>query len=284
MRNWLNNEYVVLTGASSGIGKALCKALILRCGARVIGIGRKEAKMHALQEELGEAADRFSYALFDVGERAAWQTFAQGLAERGIAPILLVHNAGTFPAFQKVRNVDSAIFERVMQVNYFSVVYGTEALLPLLKRDGEILPSIVNISSSAALCTVVGTAAYSASKAAIKGYTEALQMEEKGRTHVGIVFPGTTATELFADDPNTQNSALDYVAMPAEKMAKKILKKILAKRRRATLGWDAKCMNAVAKIAPVKGLFLIRWVMKISHSKVFSNVFREEWGEKGRKM
>lgn len=283
MKNWLQNEYVVVSGASSGIGRALCKALILRCGARVIGIGRKEEKMQTLREELGSYADQFTYSLFDVAEKAAWQHFADGLKGAGIAPILLVHNAGIFPAFQTVRHADSATFERVMQVNYFSVVYGTEALLPILKRDGKTLPAIVNISSSAALCPVVGTAAYSASKAAIKGYTEALQMEEKGRTHVGIVFPGTTATDLFADDPNTKNSALDYVAMPAEKMAKKILKKILARKRRATLGWDAKCMNLVAKIAPVRGLFLIRGVMKISHSKVFCEVFKEEWGEKRRK-
>ncbi|MBO4939446.1 MAG: SDR family NAD(P)-dependent oxidoreductase [Clostridia bacterium] len=280
MKNWLQNEYVVLSGASSGIGRELCKLLIEKYGANVIGIGRKEEKMQTLKTELGENAERFTYSLFDVGEKTAWQNFAQDLKNKGIQPILLIHNAGMFPSFQTVRDMPSSTFERIMNVNYFSIVYGTEALFPFLKRTENTKPGIVNVASSAALCTVVGTSAYSASKAAIKGYTEALQMEEKGKTYVGLICPGTTATELFDGDANTKNSALDLIAMPAAKMAKKIARKIYKKCKRAVLGWDAKCMNWVAKIAPVKGLFLIRWVMKISHSKVFSNVFKDERSKK----
>ena len=72
---------------------------------------------------------------------------------------------------------------------------------------------------------------------------------------------------------NTKNSALDKLAMPAEKMAKKIAKTILRRRKRAILGWDAKMMSFTAKIAPVCGLRIIRNVMKSSKSKVFSEVF-----------
>ena len=151
-----------------------------------------------------------------------------------------------------------------------------ESISPLLQNNGKHLPAIVNVASSAALCTVVGTGAYSASKAALKAYTEALALEEKGKKYVGLMCPGTTATDLFRADENTQNSALDILAMPASKMAKKIARKILKKRRRAVLGWDAKMMNFTAKLMPMKGLFLIRWVMKISKSKVFINVFDEE--------
>jgi short-subunit dehydrogenase len=269
----LQDDYVILSGASSGIGKELCKLLINKYGAKVIGIGRREEKMLAMQEELGANAHRFSYQLFDVGEKSAWQNLAQSLSQKGIQPIALINNAGMFPSFCRVADTSSATVERVMQVNYFSIVYATESLLPLLKREGKRVPAIINVASSAALCTVVGTSAYSASKAAIKGYTEALQMEEKGNTHVGLICPGTTATELFDGDPNTKNSALDLVAMPAQKMAKKIARKILKKSKRAVLGWDAKCMHWTAKLAPVKGLALICWVMKISKSKVFSNVF-----------
>jgi short-subunit dehydrogenase len=126
---------------------------------------------------------------------------------------------------------------------------------------------------------VVGTAAYSASKSAMKGYTESLQMEKKKGRYVGIVYPGTTATELFRNDKNTENSALQKIAMQPEKMAKKIARVIYKKRKRAVLGWDAKLMNLTAKIAHVRGLALIAWVMKKSKSKVFSNVFNET--EKG---
>ena len=276
MRNWLNNQTVILTGASGGIGKQLCKILINKYGANVVGIGRSEEKMLALKEELGDRACQFSYYLFDVSKRENWQRFALGLSKENIAPTLLINNAGAFPTFAKTLQTPSSTMEEIMQNNYFSVVYAVESLHALLKPNGKCTPGIVNISSSAALCSVVGTSAYSASKAALKGYTEALQLEEKAKKYIGIIYPGTTKTDLFRKDENTKNSALDIVATSAEKMAKKIAKKIIKRKKRAVVGWDAKLMNITAKLMPVKGLFLIRGVMKGSKSKVFNNVFNEE--------
>ncbi len=284
MKNWLENEYVILTGASGGIGRALCKRLVEKYRAKVIGIGRREEKMLSLIRELGENGSRFSYALFDVGEEKAWQNFAAELVEKGIRPRLLINNAGIFPTFNKTLKTPTETIENVLRVNYLSVVYGVATFAPLLvfsnecKKNGKPkhLPAIVNIASSAALCSVVGTAAYSASKSAIKGYTEALQLEEKGKKYVGIIYPGTTATELFRNDEHTKNSALNKIAMPADKMAKKIARKILKKRKRAVVGWDAKLMNWTAKWMPVKGLSMIAGVMKASKSKVFTEVFKEE--------
>ena len=275
MRNWLKDKYVVLSGVSGGIGKELCKLLICRYGARVIGIARSEEKIKRLQEELGDKAEWLQYHLFDVSERQNWLTLANTLKEQGIHPNLLINNAGAFPTFSRTLETDVQTVERIIKTNYLSTVYAISALSPLLLGDKKDKRAIVNVCSSSALCAVVGTAAYSASKAAIKGYTEALQMEEKGRTYVGILYPGTTQTELFRDDENTQNSALQKIAMPAEKMAKKMAKAILKKKKRAIIGWDAKCMNFMAKLMPVKGLALIAWVMKISKSKVFTEVFKE---------
>lgn len=273
MRNWLQNEYVILTGASSGIGKQLCLLLIRKYGAKVIGIGRNEEKMQRLIQELGDDALSFSYRLFDVGKKENWVEFRQYLENLEISPVLLINNAGVFPTFSKSLNVAPEIDERIIQNNFLSVVYACKKLVPALKNSGKRIPALFNISSSAALCTVSGTAAYSASKAAVKAFSEALQMEEKGRLHIGVIFPGTTATALFDEDENTKNSALDKIAMPANKMAKKIAKAILKRKKRAVVGWDAKLMSFVAKVAPVKGLALIRWVMKTSKSKVFTNVF-----------
>ena len=275
MHNWLNGKYGVLTGASGGIGRELCKILVCKYGAKVIGIGRNEEKMLSLQSELGEKKDAFTYALFDVGNRKEWEKFALNLQEKGISPNLLINNAGAFPTFARAVDNSPEIAETIIRTNYLSIVYATNALYPLLVGTKKDKKAIVNIASSAALCSVVGTSAYSASKGAVKGFTEALQMEEKGHAYIGAIYPGTTATGLFDGDKNTKNSALDLVAMPASKMAKKIARKIVRKKKRAVVGWDAKCMSALARIAPVKGLFLIRGVMKISKSKVFKNVFPE---------
>lgn len=275
MKNWLQDKTIVLTGASGGIGRQLCKLLVQKYGATVIGIGRSEEKMQSLCQELSAFENKFSYYLFDVSQRENWQNFKEELLQKGIDVHLLINNAGIFPSFQTVSNTSAETFEKVLQVNYLSSVYAVETLYSLLTGDKKDKPAIVNISSSAALCTVVGTAAYSASKAALKGYTEALQMEEKGKKYIGIVYPGTTATELFRSDENTKNSALDIVAMPADKMAKKIARRIVRKRKRNIVGWDAKLMNLTAKCMPVVGLSLIRGVMKASKSKVFKNVFHK---------
>lgn len=274
MKNWLKGQYVVLSGASSGIGKELCKLFITKYGANVIGIGRNEAKMQALQAELGAFSAQFSYVLFDVSDKNGWAQLKERLVQKAIHPILLLNNAGMFAPFQTITRSSVEDMEKVLNVNFRSTLYAVDAISPLLQGKDKHLPAIVNVSSSAALCTVVGAGAYSASKAALKSYTEALAMEEKGKKYVGYICPGTTATELFNADENTHNSALDLVAMPAKKMAKKMARKILKKRRRAVLGWDAKLMNFTAKIMPVKGLFLIRGVMKVSKSKVFTNVFQ----------
>ena len=273
MKNWLKNKTVVLTGASGGIGRELCKLLVKTYGAHVIGIGRSEEKMLSLQDDLKDAAGEVSYRLFDVGQATAWSSFANELQNEVGEVAVLIHNAGMFPTFDKCLQLPTDTIEKVMQTNYFSAVYGTKALAPLLCEQN---PSIVFICSSSALCTVAGTSAYSASKSAMKGYAEALQMEERGKKSVTIIYPGTTATELFRDDVNTKNSALDLVAMPAQKMAKKIVRRILRRRRRAVLGLDAKLMNFTAKCFPVLGLSLIAKVMKASKSKVFQNVYDYE--------
>ena len=273
MRNWIKDKYIILTGASSGIGRELCKILIHKYEANVIGVGRNEGKMLSLAQELGEHKEKFSYRLFDVCDANAWREFKAFLEVEKINPILLINNAGAFPTFQKALRTTQSTYEWIMQTNYFSVLYAVELISPILQGEGKHLPAIVNVSSSASLCTIAGTSAYSASKAALRSYTEALQMEEKGRIYVGLICPGTTATELFSRDEHTKNSALDIIAMPASKMAKKIARKILKKKKRAVLGWDAKFMNWTAKIAPVKGISLISWVMKTSKSKVFSEVY-----------
>lgn len=273
MKNWLKDKWIVLSGASSGIGRELCKILIERFGAKVFGIGRNEEKMLSLKNELGENAERFDYALFDVSKREEWEHFKARLLQNNIKPCLLINNAGAFTTFNTILKTPAETFKRIMQTNYFSIVYAVETFSPILVGDEKHKPAIVNIASSASLCTVAGTAAYSASKAAVKSYTEALALEEKGGKYVGLICPGTTATDLFDGDKNTKDSALRFIAMPAQKMAKKIAKKILKKKRRAVVGWDAKLMNFTTKIMPVKGLFLIRGVMKASKSKVFTEVF-----------
>ena len=270
MKNWLYNKTIILSGASGGIGNELAKLLVRKYNASVIGLARSEEKLRALQEELG---DNFSYRVMDVSIKESWQRLKNDLQEKNIHPILLINNAGVFPPLQKGISSPSEVVEKTLQTNFLSAVYGIEAISPLLVGEGKYKPAIVNISSSAALCAVVGASAYSASKAALKNYTETLQLEEKGKKYIGIIYPGTTSTELFRNDANVQNSSMGKIAMPASKMAKKIAKRILKRKKRSVIGIDAKFMYALARVMPVKGPALICKVMKISKSRAFTNVF-----------
>ena len=271
MKNWLKDKWIVISGASSGIGRELTKILIERYGAQVYGIGRREEKMLSLKEELGNLSCRFSYALFDVADKDAWRGFASLLSGQNICPVLTVNNAGQFPEFGRLESLGSETVERILRVNFLSAVYSAEVLLPYMQGGG-----MLNICSSSALCPVVGTAAYSASKSALKGFTEALALEYRGRAYVGIFFPGATNTDLFMNDQQTKDSVLQKFATSPQKMAKKVAKKLYRKRRRAVIGADAKGMAFLTWLMPVKGPALISFVMKKSGSKVFKNVFSKD--------
>ena len=82
--DWLNGKTVIVTGASGGMGAGIAATLIKKHNCRVVGVARNEAKMLKFIEELGPMyKDQFSYKLFDVSSREAWENFAAELAEVG---------------------------------------------------------------------------------------------------------------------------------------------------------------------------------------------------------
>ena len=116
---YLKGKKILLTGASSGIGREMAKQLVLRYGASVIGIGRNEEKLQALQAELGE---RFSYCAMDVSVKENWISLAQKLKTEGAGIDLLINNAGMFPQFTRVEDMTSEQISQVMDVNFYACV------------------------------------------------------------------------------------------------------------------------------------------------------------------
>ena len=100
-KNWLDNKTVIVTGASSGMGKGITERLIKEHGCKVLGVARSEKKMEALVAELGEYASQFSYQLFDVSVRENWENYVAYLNENGIKPDVLINNAGILPKFDR---------------------------------------------------------------------------------------------------------------------------------------------------------------------------------------
>ena len=173
---WLQGKTVVVTGASGGMGAGIAATLIKKHDCTVIGVARNEKKMLKFIEELGpQYASKFSYKLFDVSVRENWESFAEELKADGTKVDVLVNNAGILPKFKRFDRYSYDEIERAMNINFFSCVYSVKTMLPMLLESST--PAIIDIDSSAALMTLAGTSMYSASKAARKGFTEALRVE-----------------------------------------------------------------------------------------------------------
>lgn len=182
----------VVTGASSGLGEATARLLVAEHGARVVLVARREDRLQALAAQLPGA----TYVAADLTDPRAADAIRHHLVEQhGGRLDLLVNNAGaawrsTFAdgGFENV--------QRTMAVNFDAVLRLTEALLPMLRANAP--SAIVNVSSTAARVTRAGSAAYSASKAALAAWSDGLHLEEAPHgVHVGVVLPGFIATEGF---------------------------------------------------------------------------------------
>ena len=272
--NRLKNAHVIITGASDGIGKELTLTLVNKYDCFVLGIARNKEKLEAVKSALGDKSENFSYLSADVSDLNFWKSLSATLLQQDSVFDCLINNAGVMPPFEFVADQDEGVFERTVAVNLAGVYYATRALIPVLRKSKRA--SIINISSSASLCPVGGTAIYSATKAGVKAFTEALNAEEKNML-VSYVCPGFTKTNLFRDTNGFFDSKLvSAMTTPVEKMAKKIIKGIIKGKRRMIFGTDAKLMNFLHSVAPVGASPFILSILKKSGDKAFDKMFKKE--------
>ena len=271
MKKFLSGASVIVTGASSGLGRIMVRQLIEKYDCTVLGIARSYDALISLIEELGDKKDKFSFLTFDISSREKWNEFAQNIDENTQYDIL-INNAGIMPEFKKATDYDELEFERVIEINLLGAYYSTKALLPHLKRGGRC--GVVNISSSSALCPLAGTSAYSASKSALKAFSECVSAEEGKSVYIGYACPGFTKTNLFRSSDGFYDSKLiSSLCSNAEKMTAKILKGINKRKRRMIFGADARLMQFFYNIAPTLAAPTIRKVMEKSSIAVFDKMF-----------
>jgi short-subunit dehydrogenase len=182
-------------------------------------VGRREERLRALAAELGP--ERVGFVAVDLlDEHAPEQIRNFVLAEHGRLE-LLVNNAG---AAWRARFADGGWenVKRTMEINFDAQVRLTEALLPLLR---EAAPSaIVNVSSTAGRVARAGSGAYSASKFALAGWSDALWAEERPHgVHVGLVLPGFIATEGFPQSELTAKPWTRWIVSTPDRAAEAIL-------------------------------------------------------------
>jgi short-subunit dehydrogenase len=185
-----------VTGASSGIGEAAARRLAREPDAHLVLVARREDRLNALAKELGSPATVIAVDLTDQDAPARIKDTLTSEHQGRLH--LLVNNAGaswrgTF-ADEGWANV-----ERHMRLNFEAPVRLTEALLPLLREAAKTgKAAIVNVASTAGRVSRPKAGAYSASKFALIGWSDALYGEERANgIHVGLVLPGFIATEGF---------------------------------------------------------------------------------------
>lgn len=267
----LYGKNVIITGASGGLGREMVKLLVKKYCCRVIGIARNEQKMQTLCSELAELSYRFSYRLFDVSDADKWREFAEELENISFDAEVLINNAGILPQFTRFGKYSDDEIAAGMNINLNSVIYSMRIFLPQFEQKGNT--AIINISSSDALCPIAGTSVYSAGKSAIKALSEVMREEYRGKIYIPAVCPGFIRTDIMKNQAHNNSSIIDIVSMPANKAAKKILKRVNYCRSIIVTGVDAHFMSIAYRIAPVWSQRLINFIFRASKLDLFSEIY-----------
>ncbi len=272
-KNWLKDKTIVITGASGGLGFSIAKTLIFNYNCKVIGIGRNRVKMLSAIESLGDKRDNFSYHLFDVSVKENWLDFYDYLIKNDIKVDLLLNNAGFMLPFAKFDKYSDQEVDEIIKTNFLSVITATKALFPLIKQSKT--PAIVNISSAAGLCAVVGESMYCATKFAVKGFTETLQQDYRKEIYVAGVYPGFIKTDILnRQNGKAKDSKLVSKFMyPLDKATKKIVKSIAKRKKRIVFGFQGRTISLMSRLFPKTAPTIIAKVLKASKLDMFEQAF-----------
>ena len=257
---------MIVTGASSGIGQALA-AEALKGGYRVVLAARNREAMQAWAGQLGMPEHQYLIVQADVTLKADCQRLIEEAVRRFGRIDVLVNNAG-ISMRALFADLDLGVVERLMQVNFWGMVYCTHYALPyLLESRG----SVVGVSSIAGYKGLPGRSAYSASKFAMHGFLESLRIENLNKgLHVLIACPGFTASNIrktaLAADGSQQGESprSEERMMQADEVARHMLTAISKRTHRLVLTGQGKltvCLN--------------KWFPKLVDRLVFNHMAKE---------
>jgi short-subunit dehydrogenase len=240
---------VLVTGASSGIGRATAEAFA-RAGASVVLTGRNLERLKEVAEQAGRTEGKLVVLSLDVTNREqVFSVVDQAAKELGRLDIL-INNAGIGQCLPLVelRWEDA---QRIVDTNVMGIVHAIQAAIPILRKQGG--GQIVNIASTAGWKGIPMMSVYCATKFAVRGLSEALRMElKKDSIEVITVNPGTTDTDFF--NRSVVNSKGFWLKRPwfhsAESVAKAVLRACARHQREVVLTPEGKMMVFINKIAP----------------------------------
>lgn len=263
----VNNKTIVVTGAGSGIGREL-SLLLLQKQANVVGIDINPLALAETQEIAGVGDDRFKAFALDITDKARVDNLPGEVMVHFGSVDGIINNAGIIQKFKSVNDLTIEEINRVMNVNFYGMVYMTKAFLPLFLERPEA--HIVNISSMGGFIPFPGQTIYGAAKAAVKILTEGLYAELKGtQVKVTVVHPGAVITNI------TQNSGMNQpkiegkppknlMALSPAKAAKIIIRAMEKNKYRVMVGKDAAMLDFMYRLSPRMGTNFIGKMMKMT--------------------
>jgi NAD(P)-dependent dehydrogenase (short-subunit alcohol dehydrogenase family) len=252
---FFDGKIVALTGAGSGIGRAL--ALDLAERGATLALADRNAESLAETAQLAKAGTTISQHTLDVADEAAVGAFADAVRAAHGGADIVINNAGV-AIYGSVMEVSTAELRWLMDINFYGVVFGVRAFLPMLLERPEA--TIVNVSSLFGLWAPAGQSAYAAAKFAVRGYSESLRGElSHTNVHVVTVHPAGVATAIArtsriaaaADRELAEKSSRSFdklLSMPPEEAAAIILKGIERKDDRVLVGSDAVRIDLMTRL------------------------------------
>lgn len=253
---------VVITGAGSGIGRALAMRLAKE---NIAGIAVSDVNANGLAETeklLGNSGLKITTHLVNVADENEMREFAETVVENHGRVTHVINNAGVALG-GLVEDVSLDDMRWLMDINFWGVVYGTKFFLPFLEKEKSA--HIVNFSSLFGLISPPGQATYCASKFAVRGFTESLRHELEGTNiFVSVVHPGGVKTNIannakigagvkisekeLAERKEKMNKNLSRTT--PEQAAEIIVNGIKKRKPRILIGIDAKLLSIINRIFP----------------------------------
>lgn len=251
----VENKVFLVTGGSSGIGRALVLELLAR-GAAVAAVDINQAGLDDTWDMACSYQPRLSKHIVDITDKAAVEALPNKVILNHGAIDGVINNAGIIQPFVPVKDLEYDAISRVMDVNFNGTVYVTKTFLPYLLERPE--GHIVNISSMGGFLPVPGQTVYGAAKAAVKLFSEGLNSELMDtNVKVTVVFQGATETNIAQNSgitllpvANSNGNGQSFPTMMPDEAAEQIIDGIENDRYQLYVGKDASFMNLLYRISP----------------------------------
>lgn len=250
----LKGKTVVITGAASGLGRALAEECHRR-GAHLILIDIDLSGLQDLLHHLTSGAQMLTVYAADIGNEEEVKKICSEIHRTNHAIDILINNAG-ISISQPFEDLNLADYRRLFEVNFWGTVYCTKYLLPVLKAQRS--SRIINIASGFAYMGFPGKTAYGSSKSAMAGFTQSLRTELSDYSiGVSLVIPPPMDTNLVKkglhiDDRKRENEVnfLKRSGMPLRKVASQIISDAGAGKYRITVGMRTCIVDIISRFFP----------------------------------